>query len=225
MVYKYYKDSLSGERLKRVYEIAPPRVQRYLKAEAGHVADAISRGADVLELGCGYGRILPELAKKAGTLVGVDTSFANIRLGMKELAGLPHCNLFCMDAALLGLRDRQFDCVVCIQNGISAFHVDKRDLIREAVRVVRPGGRAVFSTYSERFWDDRLRWFELQAQEGLLGEIDYEKTGDGVIVCKDGFTATTVSPEDFRALTRGLDAEVNLIEVDASSLFCEIAVS
>jgi len=62
MVYAYYKDSLSGERLKRVYEIAPPRVQRYLEAETGHVAEAISQGAKVLELGCGYGRIFPELA-------------------------------------------------------------------------------------------------------------------------------------------------------------------
>ena len=224
MVYEYYKDSLSGERLKRVYEIAPPRVRRYLDAEAGHVADAISQGATVLELGCGYGRIMPELAKKAGSVAGVDTSLANIRLGIKELADLPHCNLFCMDASRLGFRDRQFDCTVCIQNGISAFHVDKRGLIREAVRVTRPGGRALFSTYAESFWDDRLEWFELQAQEGLLGEIDYERTGDGVIVCRDGFTATTVSPEDFRTLTRDLDAKVSLVEVDHSSLFWEITV-
>jgi 2-polyprenyl-6-hydroxyphenyl methylase/3-demethylubiquinone-9 3-methyltransferase len=225
MVYSYYKDSLSGDRLKRVYEIAPPRVQQYLEAEAGHVAGAISQGAKVLELGCGYGRIMPELAKKAGTVVGVDTSLANIRLGMKELADLPHCSLFCMDASILGFRDRQYDCVVCIQNGVSAFHVDKRALIKEAVRVTRPGGKVLFSTYAEDFWNDRLRWFELQAGEGLLGEIDYKRTGEAVIVCKDGFTATTVSPQDFRALTRDLDAETNLIEVDHSSLFCEITVS
>jgi len=157
-------------------------------------------------------------------VVGIDTSLANIKLGTKELAYLSHCHLLCMDASRLGFTDRQFDCTVCIQNGISAFHVDKMGLIREALRVTRPGGKALFSTYSERFWDDRLDWFELQAQEGLLGEIDYERTGDGVIVCRDGFTATTVSPEDFGTLTCDLDAKVNLSEVDHSSLFCEITV-
>jgi 2-polyprenyl-6-hydroxyphenyl methylase/3-demethylubiquinone-9 3-methyltransferase len=81
---------------------------------------------------------------------------------------------------------------------------------------------ALFSTYAERFWDDRLEWFELQAQAGLLGEIDYDKTGDGVIACKDGFTATTVRPSAFLSLTRGLGAEVRLVEIDESSLFCEI---
>jgi SAM-dependent methyltransferase len=221
-LYTYYRDSLSGDRLKRVYEIAPPRVRQYLEAEADHIAERIRPATDVLELGCGYGRILPMLAKKAGTVVGVDTSLGNLAFGKRELRHLSHCRLFCMDAARLGFRDGQFDCVVCIQNGISAFHVDQQKLIKEAVRVAKPGGVVLFSTYAERFWEDRLVWFELQAEAGLLGEIDYDKTGDGVIVCKDGFTATTVSPEDFRVLTYGLDAEVDLVEVDASSLFCEV---
>jgi len=45
---------------------------------------------------------------------------------------------------------------------------------------------SVFSTYAAEFWSERLRWFELQAAAGLVGEIDYEKTKDGVVVCKDG---------------------------------------
>jgi 2-polyprenyl-6-hydroxyphenyl methylase/3-demethylubiquinone-9 3-methyltransferase len=55
-----------------------------------------------------------------------------------------------------------------------------------------------------------------------VGEIDYERTKDGVIVCKDGFTATTISGDDFLALTTQLDADVRVVEVDESSLFCEI---
>lgn len=224
-MYGYYKENLSAERLKRVYDIAPPRVRRYLDAETHHVVEQIKPGADVLELGCGYGRILPVLAKKAGMLVGIDTSIDNLAFGRPALGHLVHCRLLCMDAALLGFGNERFDCVVCIQNGISAFHVDRHHLIREAVRVAKPGGVVLFSTYADRFWEDRLSWFEMQAGAGLLGEIDYDRTASGVIVCKDGFTATTASPEDFRVLTAGLDAEVNLVEVDGSSLFCEIRVS
>jgi len=55
-----------------------------------------------------------------------------------------------------------------------------------------------------------------------LGEIDYEKTKDGVIACKDGFTATTVSPDEFSKLTKEINAGVRVVEVDGSSLFCEI---
>jgi SAM-dependent methyltransferase len=221
-MYTYYKDNLSGGRLKRVYEIAPQRVRQYLEAEASHVVDRIGAGQEVLELGCGYGRILPRLAEKAGTVVGIDNSLENLLVGRAELRRLPGCRLICMDAAHLAFADRRFDCVACIQNGISAFHVDRKDLIREAVRVTRSGGLVLFSTYSERFWEARLEWFELQAEAGLLGEIDRQRTGDGVIVCKDGFTATTILPTAFLALTRELNADIELVEVDESSLFCEI---
>jgi hypothetical protein len=53
-----------------------------------------------------------------------------------------------------------------------------------------------------------------------LEEIDYENTKDGVIACKDGFTATTVRGEDFLSLNVPLNASVRILEVD-ESLLCE----
>ena len=161
----------------------------------------------------------------ATSVIGIDTSWSSLKLARKLLRGRSHCHLFQMDACRLGFCDRLFDCVICIQNGISVFAVSQRDLIREAIRVTRPGGVVLFSTYSERFWDDRLQWFQLQADAGLLAEIDTDATGDGVIVCKDGFRATTVSPDEFLTLTCGLEVDVVLTEVDASSLFCEMIVA
>ncbi|MBM3324521.1 MAG: class I SAM-dependent methyltransferase [Calditrichaeota bacterium] len=218
----YYADKLSAERLKRCYEIAPPSVQQYLKAEIEFVLEKIKPGDTVLELGCGYGRVLVPLARKARRVVGIDTSLASLQLAQDELWGISNCYLAAMDAAQLGFRDKVFDVVVCIQNGISAFHVDQKDLIRESVRVAKSGGIVLFSSYSEKFWNARLEWFERQSEAGLLGEIDYDKTRDGIIVCKDGFTATTVRPDEFLSLTSDLNAKTRLIEVDESSLFCEM---
>jgi 2-polyprenyl-6-hydroxyphenyl methylase/3-demethylubiquinone-9 3-methyltransferase len=127
-----------------------------------------------------------------------------------------------MDAASLGFRDRSFDRVICIQNGISAFHVDQLTLVTETVRVTKPGGIALFSSYSDKFWQHRLDWFEAQAKAGLLGEINHEKTGNGIIVCKDGFTASTVRADDFLALTSQLKVDAKIVEVNGSSVFCEI---
>jgi ubiquinone/menaquinone biosynthesis C-methylase UbiE len=218
----YYSDRLSAERLRRCYEIAPPRVRQYLEAEIEYVAGRIRPGETVLELGCGYGRVMPKLVGKAGLLVGIDTSRSSLQLGRRLLGKMPNCRLLRMNAISLGFRDDVFDVVFCIQNGISAFHVDQRTLIAEAVRVTRPGGRVLFSSYSADFWEDRLEWFQLQADHGLLGEIDRTATGNGVIVCKDGFTATTIGPDEFIALTSGLGVRVEIEEVDESSIFCEL---
>ena len=211
--------------MNRVYEIAAPRVQQYLRAEIQHMSEQIHPGNIILELGCGTGMILPQLAVKADAVVGLDTSDASLSMARELLSEYSNCFFVKMDAVQLAFKDGVFDVVVCIQNGISAFKVNQRRLIEESVRVTKPGGILLFSTYSEKFWEHRLQWFQIQSDAGLLGEIDYEKTGSGVIVCKDGFQATTLSPEQLLALTSGLSVRTEIVEVDESSLFCEIRLS
>ncbi len=218
----YYSEKLSAERLRRVYVIATPRIRQYLNAEIDFVLDRINPGDTVIELGCGYGRVMAELSAKAGSLFGLDTSQASLKMAREFLIRFKNAFLICADAGRMPFRDNSFDVVVCIQNGISAFHIDRDKLVREAYRIARSGGVILFSSYAKEFWEDQLRWFELQAENGLLGEIDYVKTGNGVIVCKDGFTATTVGPDEFIRLTKNLRAEVTIEKVDGSSVFCII---
>ena len=220
----YYAQKLAGERLRACYAVAPPRTRQYLAAEVDFVRDRVEPGDRVLELGCGYGRVLEALIRTpASRVTGLDSARESLGLARTELGN--RADLLLADASRTGLRDHSFDLVLCIQNGISAFKVDPLALALEAVRVTRPGGRVLFSTYAERFWTARLAWFEAQAAAGLLGEIDREATGDGVIVCRDGFRATTFSPEQFRALAGSLALPARLAEIDGSSLFCEIEVS
>lgn len=218
----YYKDKLSAKRLKQCYEIAPLRVQQYLDAEVNHVLQKIHPGDKVLELGCGYARILGRLAQKAGLVIGIDISLSNLLMAREMYGDITNCILLNMNAVQLAFGDRVFNRVICIQNGISAFHVNHKDLIRESIRVTKPGGTVLFSSYSDKFWDVRLEWFHLQSDAGLLGKIDSEKTGNGVIVCKDGFRGTAVRPHQFLSLTAEFNVDTKIVEVDESSLFCEI---
>lgn len=220
----YYSSKLSGQHLRLCYEIAPPRVQRYLEAEIAYVLERIRPSSLVLELGCGYGRVMKRLAAKACQVVGIDTSRDSLLMAREYVNLGDSCQFVQMNAAALGFRDRCFDLVACIQNGISAFNIDRRTLIHEAIRVTRSGGTVLFSSYSERFWTHRLEWFQAQAQHGLIGPIDEQATGGGVIVCKDGFRATTVSPDEFSSLLVEYPLPPKIIEVDRSSLFCEITV-
>lgn len=218
----YYAQKLSGERLKLCYSIAPPRVKQYLEAEIDFVLNKIKQTDRVLELGCGYGRVLLLLAEKAGLAVGIDTALDSLRLHGDLCQNVPRCSVLAMDAGRLGFKDGQFDNVVCVQNGISAFKLEQKVLIAEALRVIRPGGSVLLSSYAERFWDDRLAWFRLQAEHGLIGEINEENTGEGLIVCKDGFKSTTITAHDFRVLASSFGLVPLVTEVDGSSLFCEL---
>ncbi len=218
----YYADKLSAHKLKRCYELASPRIQQYLDAEIRYVLRKITPGQCILELGCGYGRVLSSLIQKTDYVVGIDTSLESLHLATELIVPLKKCSLLRMDAAHLAFSNQMFDVVICIQNGISAFHVDPKKLIQESVRVIKPKGLVLFSSYSEKIWDDRLLWFQRQSKAGLIGEIDSDKTGNGVIVCKDGFTATTISKAEFASFIADLPVKTKICEIDKSSLFCEI---
>lgn len=218
----YYDKNLSADKLKKVYEVAPPRTRQYLQAEIDFVLNNIKSSDSVLELGCGYGRVLKPLSKKAHKVIGIDSSQANIDSAREYLSEFNNIQLYTMNAAELAFKGKTFDKVICIQNGISAFHVDPAELIRESLRVTKKSGLILFSSYSEKFWEERLEWFKIQSEHHLLGEIDWGKTKNGNIICKDGFSAKTFSPENFEQLMSRFDLSYNIKEVDNSSVFCII---
>ncbi|BBO83958.1 hypothetical protein DSCO28_45240 [Desulfosarcina ovata subsp. sediminis] len=218
----YYDEKLSGKRLERCYRIASPRVEQYFEAEIRHVLDRIRPTDAVLELGCGYGRVTTRLAKAARRTVGIDSAAGNIAYA-RSLDTEESCEFLILDALALGFPDKAFDVVVCIQNGICAFNVDRQALVLEALRVTRRGGIVLFSSYSDRFWPYRLAWFETQFAEGLVGPIDYAASKNGSIVCTDGFRAGRMTPGDFSELCTALGVRFTTCEIDDSVVFCEIA--
>ncbi len=218
MVENYYAGKLNAGKLQQVYETDIPRVRQYLEAEIEFVARTLDGSEKVLEIGAGYGRIIKRLAPFARSVTGIDISEDNVRFGKDYLQDAPNCRLLVMDAHGMEFEG-EFDVVCCLQNGLSAIKGDPQNLVGRSVKALAPGGRAYFSTYSGRFWEHRLKWFQEQARKGLLGEIDMEKTKDGRIVCKDGFTATTFSPGELEGLGRASGCAWIVKEVDDSSLF------
>ncbi len=218
---QYYAKSLSGEQLQQCYDIAPPAVKQFLKDEIDFIAELLSPTDVVLELGSGYGRVIRELSPFAGKLTGIDNAAGNIKMSTEYLAGVGNCQCIFMDAGQLEFESQSFDVVLCIQNGISALKIDAEKLISDVLEVLKPGGKILLSSYSSKFWEDRLHWFRLQSRHGLLGEIDEDATGNGVIVCKDGFKATTFTEYDFKQLGKRLDLIYTIQEVSNSVVFCE----
>ncbi len=100
-------------------------------------------GERVLDAGCGTGRYFGRLLAGGGQVVGVDFSAGMLAVAHRHAPGVP----------LVGadlhrtwpFRDAAFDAVLCALVGE---HLDDLDsFCREMARVIRPGGRAVFSVY------------------------------------------------------------------------------
>ncbi len=219
---EYYSQKLSANKLKQCYDIAKPRIQQYLTAEIEYVLAQTQPNDIVLELGCGYGRVMKPLAQKVAMVYGIDTSKDSLLLAEYYLQEFKNVKLLQMNAQSLKFEEQKFDIVIAIQNGISAFKVDPTILVTESIQVTKPGGKVILSSYSEKIWQERLEWFIDQSEQGLLGEIDFDQTKDGKIVCKDGFIATTFTEHDFNELVKKIKVNAKIEEVDNSSIFCII---
>jgi len=140
----YYSQKLSSAKLQKCYELASSRVKKFLQAEIEFVLNFINPEDKVLELGCGYGRVLQSLLGKAKRVVGIDKSADSLEHARMFLGSKYAYELYQMNAINLDFKDGEFDIVVCIQNGVSAFHEDKKEIIKEAVRVTRSRGKVLF---------------------------------------------------------------------------------
>jgi len=216
----YYADKLNSQSLFRVYETDIPRVKQYLGEEIDFVRRKLSGTERVLEMAAGYGRIVKELAPYCDSIIGMDISAENVELGKEYLKGYPNASMVTMDAHDMAF-DRNFNVILCLQNALSAMRANT-SVIDHIIKLLAPGGTAYFSSYSAKFWEWRLKWFEEQADKGLLGKIDYDQTKDGVIVCKDGFRAITHSPEQLRKIGEKSGLPCRIEEVDESSVFLMI---
>ncbi len=96
---------------------------------------------DLLDVGCGQGRILKLLASRAQSVVGVDIDPDARRLARAELllAGSPNCSLRQGDMYSLPFDDREFDTIIL--DDVLSDADRPTDAIEEAQRLLKDGGR------------------------------------------------------------------------------------
>jgi SAM-dependent methyltransferase len=113
--------------------------------EAGLLGDVYD--ADVLEVGCGAAQCGRWLAQRGARVVASDLSHGQLRHAVL----VPGLSLVQCDAQALPFADGRFD-VGFSAYGAVPFVADSALVMREVARVLKPGGRWVFSTSHPIRW-------------------------------------------------------------------------
>ena len=112
---------------------------------------AVESGQAVLDLGCGGGHLVRELALAVGDggrAVGLDMSAEQLSAARALCAGLPAAELTEGDATDMSFEDGTFDGLASIQ--ALEYVPDVDGALAEARRVLKPGGKAAFVSV---LWD------------------------------------------------------------------------
>lgn len=134
-----------------------------------------------LDFGCGYGRLTRALSEYFESCVGVDVSGEMVAGAERINADAPTCRFVVNDRAdLNSFSDSEFDMVF---TKIVLQHVPDRDVIRnyisEFVRILKPGGLAVFQLPSFIPLKHRLqpvaRAYRLLRKLGVSSDVLFTK--------------------------------------------------
>ena len=147
------------DRMKGVYDQYSGIYDRIFGPVFQHSREEVIRGLElapgeqILEVGVGTGLCLP-LYPPNGRVTGVDISQGMLRKALDRLEEHPleNVNLLAMDAGRMSFQDDCFDLVIAayVVTAVS----DHRALMREMIRVCRPGGRLILLNHFRQ--DSRL---------------------------------------------------------------------
>jgi SAM-dependent methyltransferase len=178
-------------------------------------------GRDVLEIGCGAGIDLIRFARGGARVIGVELAENALALAQSNFraAGVPSRWLVA-DGGDLPLPPASVDLVYC--HGVLQYAADPAGIVAEALRVLRPGGEAIFMAYNRRSW---MAWMSrtmntpLEHQDAPVFRLFTAAELDDLLA---GFTERRIVPERFpqrTAMKRGWKAMLfNELLVPAISL-------
>ena len=139
----------------------------------------VSNDSKILDVGCGYGRILNELAEAGFTdLTGVDSAENMIKRGIREY---PNLNLVANPDGKLPFEENTFDAVIlfgvltCVPDNES-----QKGLLNDIKKVLKPGGVIYINDFLLNSGFKRWLFYKkAQKETGIYGAF---KTYDGATV-------------------------------------------
>lgn len=123
-------------------------LHRGTPGDIGAYAERLEGMSSVLELGCGYGRMLLGLRQR---LPGVELAGLDIHVGLLERARRQLPGLLLRHADMRSFKlDRSFDAIIIPYSGLWCLETeaDLQDCLHRVHEHLQPGGRLIFDAYA-----------------------------------------------------------------------------
>jgi len=184
-------------------------VEALLTDYYGNLLDApppfpVREGARILDLGCGWGRVLKPVMDRGGRAVGLDISGSMLKSAREHLAKHGHRPpLLRGDATRLPFRDGSFDQLYSL---LVLQHLSKEnglEVFREVRRILADGGEAYIRVPS-RFAPENLLFAFLQFVSIHVFRVKdpirmrFYRIGEIRKACRGLFSECTVTAHEFR---------------------------
>lgn len=185
---------------------SPKLILDFLSGEIAFIEKHFKSNSSILEIGCGYGRLLEILASKSSKLIGIDFSKRMVGLSKQNLSKIQNVSVELMEADRLSFKNESFDYVVCLDGGFGNMPNIELDVLKEMKRTCKKGGEIIVSVFSE---DAKEVQKENYGRIGLTGIRD-----DGeAIHTTEGFYSRRFTREGLMGLFNNIGLKCEIIKI------------
>lgn len=189
--------------VKSVEKTSNPFLQEYIRVELDYITNKIenSKAKTFIDVGAGYGRVIPELSMIAKKVLAVELDKQMLAELRRRAPQYNNVSVVECDAQELSNNLKGFDIdkpvVLCLQNSLGTPYGDSYKIISEMVKVAQNNGELIISLFTQEGLSDYGVSIYSSASE-LSGEPDLDKTDfiNGNFVSKTGYRSHWWKPEE-----------------------------
>ncbi len=159
----------------------PEAYKEYFVDEKEFLKQNISKEDVVLDLGCGTGRSMKELAHLVKKFIGIDNDSTAIESAKKNLKDIENIEIFLEDGEKIHFKNKSID-VVFIGLTFCNFIESKMVVLLEIKRILKDNGLFIFSVFNEDSLKIRLKHYTEQYDGHTIlderkGLVRFDKDG------------------------------------------------
>ena len=189
----------------------PKEYEEYFVKEKEFLKENLSESSVALDIGCGTGRTIKELAPFIKRFVGIDNDRTAIESSERNLKNIDNVEVFFEDAESMNFKDQTFN-IIFIGLTFCNFAESKENILSEIRRILKDDGYLIFSVFNEDSLGVRKKTYK--EYKGGYTVLDEEK--GKVRFDADGGISEQFSREEIIDILH--KAKFKIIEIKKDSL-------
>lgn len=161
----------------------PESYKKWFEEEKRYFQKAMTFDAQVLEVGCGYGRSMQDILLITQNIIGIDHDDKAVSEARNNFSKNPSVKIIKAEATNLPFKNAKFDFVICMTT-FANFSDKKFVVLEETKRVLRKNGKIIISVFSEDALEERMKAYKaakLSVKKVKNGTVVFDKSlGDNI---------------------------------------------
>jgi 2-polyprenyl-6-hydroxyphenyl methylase/3-demethylubiquinone-9 3-methyltransferase len=169
-----------------------------------------------LDVGCGWGREIKELAPFCKKIVALDNDFKEIETAKSYLKDIKNVEFSIQDAKKTSFPDESFDIIISVGNTFGNIGEDKEKVLQEMKRLIKKEGKILLSVYSKGANSKRATAYK------SIG-LKIKTIENGKILFEDGLVSEEFSKDELKKIFEKFQLKVRFIDIGKIAVLCVVS--